>query len=93
MATYAYRCARCAEIELAFPIGAAPATAPCPDCGATAVRRFSPPALARTPAALCARLERAARSASEPDVVTSLPPRAAGRAAATHPAISRLPRP
>ncbi|MFF4415650.1 hypothetical protein ACFYY8_24225 [Streptosporangium sp. NPDC001559] len=39
------------------------------------------------------RLQRAERSASEPEVVTSLPPRRTGGAVAVHPATARLPRP
>lgn len=75
-------------------MGTAPAEVPCPECGATSSRVFSPPMLARTPAALAAQLQRAERSASEPEVVTSLPPRrAAGTPAAVHPATGRLPRP
>jgi putative regulatory protein, FmdB family len=93
MARYGYRCVRCSDIEAVFPIGTAPATVPCPQCGATSTRVFSAPMLTRTPAAVAARLERAERSAFEPEVVTSLPPRRTGRPAARHPAVSRLPRP
>ncbi|MEV4377290.1 zinc ribbon domain-containing protein [Streptosporangium sp. NPDC049644] len=93
MTVYAYRCPHCSEIEVTFRIGTAPAAVPCPDCGAASVRAFSAPMLARTPAAVAARLQRAERSASEPEVVTSLPRRRAGGAVAVHPATSRLPRP
>ncbi|MEV4834584.1 FmdB family zinc ribbon protein [Nonomuraea sp. NPDC049486] len=93
MATYGYRCPHCRDIEVAFPIGTAPAAVRCPDCGATSTRMFSAPMLARTPAALAARLRRAERSASEPEVVTSLPPRRAPAAVPVHPATGRLPRP
>lgn len=75
MAIYAYRCPRCRDVEATFPIGTAPGTVPCPDCGATATRMLTAPMLTRTSAALSPRLERAERSAFEPDVVTSLPPR------------------
>lgn len=93
MATYAYKCPCCLEIAATFPIGTAPAALPCPDCGAVSVRAFSAPMLARTPAALSARLRHAERSASEPDVVTSLPRRRTGGVAEVHPATRRLPRP
>ncbi|GGO69327.1 hypothetical protein GCM10012289_30190 [Nonomuraea cavernae] len=93
MAIYGYRCPHCSDIDAAFPIGSAPADMPCPDCGATSVRVFSPPMLTRTPAAVSAQLRRAERSASEPEVVTSLPRRRAVGAVATHPATRRLPRP
>ncbi|WP_248961532.1 FmdB family zinc ribbon protein [Sphaerisporangium perillae] len=93
MAIYAYRCPHCSEIEVNFPIGTAPAAVPCPNCGAASVRVLSAPMLARTPAAMHAQLQRAQRSASEPEVVTSLPRRRGGGAVAAHPATSRLPRP
>jgi hypothetical protein len=93
MAVYVYRCPCCSEIEITFPIGTAPAAVLCPDCGAASVRAFSAPMLARTPAAMSTRLQRAERSAFEPEVVTSLPQRRTGSAAVAHPATSRLPRP
>lgn len=94
MALYGYRCVHCAEIEVAFPIGTAPAAVSCPDCGATATRVFTAPMLARTPSAVRARVERAERTAYEPEVVTSPPPRrTTARPAALHPATRRLPRP
>ena len=79
MATYAYCCPHCSAIDVTFPIGTAPGAVACPDCGAASVRVFSAPMLARTPAALSAQLQRAERSASEPEVVTSLPRRRAGK--------------
>ncbi|PZG13222.1 transcriptional regulator [Nonomuraea aridisoli] len=93
MAVYAYRCPHCCEVEVAFPIGTAPAAVPCPGCGAPSARTFSAPMLTRTPAALSARLRRAERSASEPEVVTSVPRCRAPGPVADHPAARRLPRP
>jgi len=93
MTVYAYRCPHCSEIEVSFPIGTASAAVRCPDCGAVSVRAFSAPMLARTPAAVSALMRRAERSASEPDVVTSLPRRHTGGAVAAHLATRRLPRP
>ncbi|MFF3443906.1 hypothetical protein [Streptosporangium sp. NPDC002721] len=93
MVVYVYRCPCRSEIEVTFPIGTAPAAVPCPGCGATSVRAFSAPMLTRTPAALSSRLERAERSAFEPEVVTSPPRRRAGGAVVAHPATGRLPRP
>ncbi|MET8003744.1 hypothetical protein [Nonomuraea glycinis] len=49
--------------------------------------------LARTPAAVSAQLQRAERSAAEPEVVTSLPRRRGTGVVAAHPATRRLPRP
>lgn len=93
MATYGYRCPHCREIAVTCPIGTAPASVPCPDCGAVSARVFSAPMLARTPAALAAQVRRAERSATEPEVVTARPRRRAGSAVAAHPATARLPRP
>ncbi|MFD0883344.1 FmdB family zinc ribbon protein [Streptosporangium algeriense] len=93
MTVYTYRCPHCSEIEAIFPIGTAPAAVPCPDCGAASARTFSAPMLTRTPTAVSTQLQRAERSASEPEVVTSLPRRRSGGAVALHPATGRLPRP
>lgn len=93
MAIYGYRCLNCADIEVAFPIGTAPATVPCPACGASSTRVFTAPMLTRTPTAIAAQMERAERTAFEPEVVTSVPPRRAAGTVAVHPATSRLPRP
>lgn len=93
MTVYAYRCPYCSEIEVTFPIGTASAAVRCPDCGAVSLRMFSAPMLARSPDAVSTLLQRAERSAHEPEVVTSLPRRRTGRAVTAHPATSRLPRP
>lgn len=43
MASYDYRCERDDVFELTLPIGTAPATAACPECGNEAPRIFSAP--------------------------------------------------
>ena len=79
MAIYGYRCPHCSDIEVAFPIGTATAAVPCPDCGATSVRVFSTPMLARTRPPC--RLSCSARSAAPPSPRSSPPCRdAAARA-------------
>ena len=73
MATYEYRCARHREFTMSFPIGEAANEAPCPVCGVDAARVFSAPALTRTPRRLAAAIDQAARSADEPEVVSTIP--------------------
>jgi putative FmdB family regulatory protein len=43
MASYDYRCERDGLFELTLPLGTAPATAACPECGDEAPRIFSAP--------------------------------------------------
>ncbi|WP_193517323.1 FmdB family zinc ribbon protein [Nocardiopsis kunsanensis] len=95
MAIYQFMCEEHGGLELEAAMGTAPPTLSCPDCGRQARRVFSAPTLGRTPRAVATAFERAERSADEPNVVTSLPPRS-GRARPqryTHePTHQRLPR-
>lgn len=43
MARYDYRCAQDGVFELTLPLGTAPQSAPCPECGGDAVRIFAAP--------------------------------------------------
>ncbi len=43
MAAYDYRCETDGVFELTLPLGTAPGTAPCPECGADSPRVFSAP--------------------------------------------------
>jgi len=43
MAAYDYRCERDGVFELTAPMGTAPSTSPCPECGEEAPRIFAPP--------------------------------------------------
>lgn len=79
MAIYQFRCHEHGRIELEAAMGTAPPTLPCPDCDRQARRVFSAPMLGRTPHVVATAFERSERSADQPDVVTSLPPRT-GRA-------------
>lgn len=92
MATYEFRCPGDGDFELRLPLGQAPPEAPCPACASRAVRIFSPPALAGTPRRLAAALDRAARSAEAPEVVSRIPERRVRRRP-RHPGHARLPRP
>ncbi|MGI5216207.1 FmdB family zinc ribbon protein [Plantactinospora sp. CA-290183] len=93
MPTYGYRCARDGTFDLVFPIGCAPAAAGCPVCAGEGARVFSAPLLAATPRPLVGALDRAARSAETPEVVSRIPGRRPARPRPTHPAHARLPRP
>lgn len=75
MAIYQFMCDEHGGIELEAAMGTAPATLACPDCTCRARRVFSAPMLARTPRSVSTAHQNAERSADEPDVVTSLPPR------------------
>jgi putative FmdB family regulatory protein len=96
MAVYEYRCDRDGAFELMRPLGAQPASSPCPVCRGEARRVFSTPMLRRAPRALVAAVDHAEKSRTEPEVVTSLP--AAPRRRRTPvlpltPTLRRLPRP
>jgi hypothetical protein len=93
MARYEYRCPRDGGFELTFPVGTAPASLCCSECGSEAVRVFSVPMLVRMPRPLVAAIDRASRSADSPEVVSSLPPRPRARRPPAGPAHTRLPRP
>lgn len=75
MAIYEYRCPADGPFEVLRPIGTAPASIACPECAGEAERVFSTPMLSRAPRALVAALDHEEKTRSEPDVVTSLPPR------------------
>ncbi|TDC34372.1 zinc ribbon domain-containing protein [Micromonospora sp. 15K316] len=92
MATYEYRCPRDGDFEVRLPLGEAGATLSCPACQGRAARVWSAPGLARTPRALGAALDGAARSAETPEVVSRIPGGRPAVAAPAHPARARLPR-
>jgi putative FmdB family regulatory protein len=96
MALYEYRCTAHGPFEAAWPIGTAPASTPCPCCRRAAPRMFSAPMTARTPPAVVAAIDHAEKTRDEPDLVTSLPPRAAGQRTPVlplTPRLRKLPRP
>jgi putative FmdB family regulatory protein len=43
MANYDYRCERDGVFELSLPLGTAPSSSPCPECGEAAPRIFAAP--------------------------------------------------
>jgi len=96
MATYQYRCVQDGVFDVSRPIGTATPTSQCPVCKNEAVRIFRAPMLSLAPRALVDATAPTEKTSDEPDVVTSLPPRAVRNRSpmATHnPAWQHLPRP
>ncbi|MFC4948756.1 FmdB family zinc ribbon protein [Pseudonocardia sp. GCM10023141] len=97
MATYRYRCDNDGPVDIRRPIGTAPVTIDCPDCGAASVRVITAPMLGLADRRRMAVIDHAAASSSEPAVVSSIPqaPRAGQRQAhrpQLDPRMSKLPR-
>jgi len=100
MVYYAYRCERHGPSEVAFALGCAPRVIPCPTCSAPAARAYSPPSLSRPKSARMSvgeAKERAKDTATNPPLVTRLPPARHSQAPPVDPARlarwSKLPRP
>jgi putative FmdB family regulatory protein len=66
---YAYICAGCGTFDVARPVTEAAEPASCPECGAAASRRFTPPGLGLVATPVRRGLELEERSAHEPDIV------------------------
>ena len=94
MATYTYRCTVDGPVDVRRPIGTAPATIPCPTCGAMSSRVITTPMLGLADPTRMAVIDRAEASRSEPAVVSAVPARRGRRAAPQlDPRTSRLPPP
>jgi putative FmdB family regulatory protein len=97
VAFYDYRCDRDGVFEVSRPLGTAPESIACPECGGDAARVFTTPMLATTaPKELVAAIGHAEKTRHEPDIVTSLPPRPAHQRTPVlplTPTLRRLPRP
>lgn len=92
MVRYEYRCPACGPWTVALPMGAADGQRTCPTCGDPSPRRWSAPRLNRMDPAVARARVREEASRDVPDVVTSVPRAARGRAPADH-RQARLPRP
>jgi putative FmdB family regulatory protein len=73
MATYVFRCADCSTFDVVQPMSAVKPTHPCPSCGRSSRRVFTPPALNRAAPGLVRATEAAEASAEAPQVVRSIP--------------------
>lgn len=97
MPLYGYRCARGHLAETHHAMGQAPATIACRDCGddAPARRLFTTRGLGRSTEVGYRAIEASARSAHEPEVVTTVPrgPSRAAPSTTSHPLHRTLPRP
>lgn len=97
VAIYEFLCEQHGVFEAHLPIGTAPAEQACPCCGAPARRIVSAPmVIGSSRSAWSGAIERAARTAHEPEVVSSVPPAGARRRIRTvplTPQLARLPRP
>lgn len=97
MTTYEYRCDHDGEsFELSVPLGTAPPSISCELCGGEARRVFSKPMLTSPRRGLATMIERAEKTRTDPDVVTSVPAAGPGKRTPVlplTPTLRRLPRP
>lgn len=97
MTTYEYRCdGDEVYLEASFPFGAAPDSITCQRCGAQAKRVFSRPMIRSSRRDLASMLDRAEKTRTDPEIVTSLPPRDVRKRTPVvplTPTLKRLPRP
>ena len=96
MPIYEFGCGVCARFEQTHPMGSAPETVDCPTCRAPARRLISAPHVSAAGSAAFGLIDRAARSAVEPEVVDSALPgrrRGAGARFTANPLHRKLPRP
>ena len=96
MALYEFACAGCPPIEAIYPMGCAPDSIVCPDCGGQADRQISAPRLSIAGTSAFKLIDAAKKSAHEPQVVRgSLPQSARRRVTPTtsNPLHRKLPRP
>ncbi|CAG7599537.1 FmdB family zinc ribbon protein [Leucobacter soli] len=95
MPSYSYRCVEGCRFEAIYPMAEVPQETECRDCGAVARRAITAPHLSVADSSAFRLMDGAARSAHEPEVVTSLPSAAgpARRRSVTHnPLHAKLPR-
>ncbi|QHB98887.1 zinc ribbon domain-containing protein [Epidermidibacterium keratini] len=94
MPLYEFRCAKGTSVERSFPIAEVPDSLSCECCGGPAARRISAPRLSAAGSPAYRAVEQAARSAHEPDVVsTTSPGRSHAPPVTRNPLHSKLPRP
>jgi len=92
---YEFRC-ECGDFAATYTMNAVPPSADCPHCGGTARRVYSAPHLGRTGSSEFGLIDRAERSAHEPEVVSGAVPgrrRRPGTPITTNPLHAKLPPP
>lgn len=94
MPNYSYRCTQGCSFDALFAMSEVPAQTACRICGASAERMITAPHLSAAGSAAYGLVDRAATSAHEPTVVSSLPSRGPGRATPVtrNPLHAKLPR-
>lgn len=96
MPLYEFRCTDCGSFDLSMSMSEVGAATPCPRCSRSAPRVLGVPRLGRGASAAMRMHDAAARTASEPGVVSgALPgtPRGPSRPVTTDPRHRSLPRP
>lgn len=94
MAIYEYQCDQDGVFDVMRPLGTAPRSIKCEQCGGEAMRILSVPLVrSAVRAAWTAAIDHADKSRYEPEVVSSPPPARRGRTLQMTPALWRLPRP
>ncbi|GAB94976.1 putative FmdB family regulatory protein [Kineosphaera limosa] len=91
--TYAYRCPECGDFDRLHPMHEVPDRQICPGCSTPASRRWTAVGLGHGASPAMRALDSAARSASEPSVVSAPPPGERGRPISRDPRHAKLPRP
>lgn len=93
MPHYSFRCAEGCTFDVSYSMADVPSATTCPACGGAARRRVSAPYLSRAGDSAYQLIDRTARSAHEPEVVSRLPAVGAPpRRITTNPLHSKLPR-
>jgi putative FmdB family regulatory protein len=96
VALYEFACPGCGTIEADFPMGSAPESTDCPECGGRAARVFSAPYVSISGRAAFKLIDSTQRSAHEPQVVDGALPQTTRKHApkmTSHPLHRKLPRP
>ncbi|NYD66999.1 FmdB family zinc ribbon protein [Agromyces atrinae] len=95
MPRYEFRCTAGHTFDAIYAMADVPDRSPCTECGADASRRPTAPHLGRTGSAAFGLIDRAARSADAPEVVSGAIPGASSRRPTRYtdnPAHQKLPR-
>lgn len=95
MPTYSFRCASGDRFDAHFSLSEVPTSTECPQCREPAERVMTAPHLSSAGSAAFGLIDRSARSAHEPEVVSGrLPgaPRRVGGGVTTNPLHQKLPR-
>lgn len=96
MVTYQYLCPTDSSIEVSLPMGTAPTSVDCPECGEPARRVFSSPIVSAVDQTRMRLIDSTKATAERPEIVTSIPSDGRRRKqpmAPPDPRLQKLPRP